>query len=119
MKLKAFGKTYNLELKVSNYVNNNRLYLWLIDTEDWCPFSDITENHPEISDSHIHIWKALEKVVIDNDFQMCFDTQKDCIDWLMKNLDEKWFTCIPTWSVNWLLCILILKGDNNEYWRII
>ena len=86
MKLEAFWKTYDLELVVNFYANNWRLYLGLVDTSDWEPFCDITENHPEIDDHWMTITEEWEKVIIDNDFLMCFDTKEDCVKWLTDNL---------------------------------
>lgn len=87
VKLNAFWKEYNLELTFSRYSNNDRIYIGLVDTEDGCPFCDITENHPEISDEELMIDNNWEKVVIDNDFIACFPSVRDCKIWCMDNLN--------------------------------
>lgn len=79
MKLKAFWETFDLELTKNEYVNNGRMYLWLIEKDTWEPFCDITENHPEFT-LQANEW------IIDNDFYMCFDNKKEAHDWLEKNI---------------------------------
>lgn len=79
MKLNAFGKEYDLSLIKDEYSNNGRMYLWLIDTEDWEPFCDITENHPEF-ELQANEW------IIDNDFYCCFDNKTKAFEWLEKNI---------------------------------
>lgn len=78
--LKAFWRTYKLNLVKSEYLNNWRMYLWLIDAKDWEPFADITENHVEFN-IQSNEW------IIDNDFISCFKSIHDMYERLEKNLD--------------------------------
>lgn len=115
MKLQAFGNTYDLELVVSHYSNNWRLYLGLMDTSDWEPFCDITENHPEVDDKWLAISDDWEKVIIDHDFELCFASLRECKEWCMNNLGcLGWaevdglpalyiiYNQLPKWEKKWL-----------------
>ena len=102
--LTAFGKTYNLEINISKYTNNNRIYIWLIDTEDGCPFCDITENHPEISDYDLFTDDYWVKVILDNDFISCFPSVRDCKIWCMDNLH-----CLGWGEVDWRPALYLTK----------
>ena len=92
----AWWETYDLEFKFSKYANNDRIYIWLIDKEDGCPFCDITENHPELSDEDMLIDHDGEKVIIDNDFISCFPSLRDCKIRCMDNLN-----CLGGDYVDW------------------
>ena len=85
--LKFLWKNRKLELLKSEYLNNNKLYLWLIDPKDWDYFSDITINLSEYSDP---IYKDYN--FIDPEFiELCFSYIWDCKNRLEKNLNIKWF----------------------------
>lgn len=104
MKLEAFNKVYDLELIKSSYVNNSRTYFWLIDKEDWWPFCDLSENHPEIPFSEIYgRLPGHEAIIIDNDFIMCFDSIREAKLWIKDNIPE----CVITWDIDWRNCFYI------------
>ena len=93
LQIELFGKTYNVNLIINKYANNNRLYLGLEDADNWEHFCDITENHPEISNDSLqfNLWDWAERVVLDNDFISCFDSVWDAKKWLMANIwDNLW-----------------------------
>ena len=112
MKLEAFNKEYILELFKSNYVNNNRTYFWLVDTDpaEYWPFCDLSENHPEIPDSEIFgRLPGHEAIIIDNDFIMCFDSTREAKLWIKDNIPE----CVITWDIDWRDCFYI-KTEATE-----
>lgn len=84
MKLKThYGKTYNLDLVKSEYLNNKKPYLWLIDKKDGEYFSDITVNLPT---------GKTEYNYIDFDFiECCFSYIGDTEKRLRENLKIKDF----------------------------
>ena len=43
LSLSAWGETYRLSTRISNYRNNGNLYIGLVD-EDGCPYCDLTVN---------------------------------------------------------------------------
>ena len=79
LQLKAFWKTYNLELEKSKYLNNDRIFLWLIDANDWEYFSDITINVDSIE-------TLPDECLINPDFEFCFKTTEEMRKRLEKNL---------------------------------
>lgn len=96
LQLNCFWKTYNVELNIDKYTNNNRTYLWLIDVDDWEPFCDLSENHVEIPDEIIYwLLPWHEAIVIDNDFIACFNSEREAKIWLRDNLAE----CVITWDI--------------------
>lgn len=81
-----FWKDYDLELQVSNYYNG-RTYLGLYEPSSGEPFAAISENHPDINDEVIYgSLKGHEAIVIDNDFQSCFNSLRDCMIWIRENV---------------------------------
>ncbi len=96
--LEAFWKSYELWLHVSKYDIWRRTYLWLFDTNDWEPFADLSENHPEISDDLIfNNLPGHEAIVIDNDFISCFPSERECKIWIRDNIPE----CVITGDLEW------------------
>lgn len=89
MKRKLYLKTpfweYNLKLRKSNYLNNNKLYLGLVDIKNWEYFSDITVNldlDPVYNDYNF----------IDRDFiDCCFSDIQHLEERLKDNLKIKEF----------------------------
>lgn len=79
LRLKAFWKTYKLELEKSKYLNNDRIFLWLIDAKDWEYFSDITINVDSIE-------TLPDECLINPDFEFCFETTEEMRKRLEKNL---------------------------------
>lgn len=106
MELKAFWKTFDLELTKSSYENNDRTYFGLIDKKDWWPFCDLSENHPEIKDKEI-FWRlpGHEAIIIDNDFIACFDSIREAKLWIKDNIKE----CVITGEIDWRDCFYIKK----------
>ena len=110
MKLTAFNKVYDLELTTNKYVNNWRTYFWLVDSADWEPFADLSENHPEINDEVIYSrLPGHEAIVIDNDFLSCFDEPRLAKIWIKDNIKE----CVITGDVDWRDCFYIQRQDDN------
>ena len=105
MELDTWFATFEVEVIHSRYINNNRLYLWLRDTNDGEPICDITENHPEISDEDLKFGldEWMERVVLDNDFIMCLWWDREAKIWCMDNLK-----CLGWWTIDWYPCIIVL-----------
>lgn len=76
---------HSLELAKSEYINNKKPYLWLIDKEDWEYYCNITVNLPWLD--HLKDYNF-----IDWDFiNCCFSYIGDCEKWLKDNLKIKEF----------------------------
>lgn len=97
----SWWKTYNkLTVETDKYLSNNRTSFHLFDNDEnepW-PFADLSENHPEISDSEI-FWRFPdhEAIVIDNDFIACFPSERECKIWIRDNIPE----CVITGDLEW------------------
>ena len=66
VQLKFLWKIYNLKVLKSEYLNNNKPYLWLVNPKTWEYFSDITVNLPWLD--HLKWYNF-----IDPDFiELCF-----------------------------------------------
>ena len=102
--LSNYWKTYELELTKSNYTNNNRTYLWLLNKKTWEPFCDLSENHAEISDNEIYDtlpWH--EAIIINHDFISMFDSERAAKIRIRENIKD----CVITWDLSWLGCIYV------------
>lgn len=96
LQIKMYWKTYNLDLFKSVYASNDRPYLWLIDTEDWELFTDISVNDDDIE-------TLPNEYLLNRDFELCFwgDIEKSRKR-LEKNLN------IKSWGVNnWYHCFTL------------
>ena len=79
MKLTMYWKTYNLNLIRDKYSHNNRVYLGLVDSDSWEPFADIS-----INDTSVDVED--NRVLVNPDFLMCFESADSMVEWLEKNL---------------------------------
>lgn len=114
MKLNAFWKTYDLELVKDTYTVNNRPYFGLVDTdpEDWGPFCDLSENHPEFTDEQLNgRLPGHQAIIIDNTFLMCFDEPRLAKIWIKENIPE----CVITWDIDWRDCFYIKLPDTDQW----
>lgn len=85
VQLKFLWKIYNLKVLKSEYLNNNKPYLWLVNPKTWEYFSDITVNLPWLD--HLKWYNF-----IDPDFiELCFSYIWDCENRLKENLNIKEF----------------------------
>lgn len=116
MKLEFLGKVYDLELTTNKYITWDRTYYWLVDKNDWEPFCDLSENHPEISDKLIYGWLPWhEAIIIDNDFLSCFDEPRLAKIWIKENIKD----CVITGTVEWRDCFYIkTKEENADSWDV-
>lgn len=55
LKLKSCGETFKLNTFVSTYRNNDNLYVGLVDSEDGCPFADLTVNVRKLNDKDMAV----------------------------------------------------------------
>lgn len=55
LKLKSWGETFKLNTFVSTYRNNDNLYVGLVDSEDGCPFADLTVNVRKLNDKDMAV----------------------------------------------------------------
>jgi hypothetical protein len=79
MKLKLYGKEYDLQLIRDKYSSNGRTFLWLEDTKDWDYFSDISVNDPSVALDD-------DEVLVNHDFELCFENEDKMVEWLQDNL---------------------------------
>lgn len=87
-KLNFLWKTYELEIIKDKY-ENDRIYFWLIDKSDNEYFSDISINDPSIDISE-------NEILINKDFELCFNNPNDLYQWIKGNFDIK-----SWWINNW------------------
>lgn len=98
-----------LKLVKSEYSNNDRLYLGLIDAQTGEPYADITENHPEISNEELNhdLYDQGERAVIDNDFINCMGWEHEAKIWLMDNIEN----LIGGGEVQGWPCLVLFNND--------
>ena len=96
LKIRMYGKTYNLDLYKSVYASNSRPYLWLIDKEDWYFFTDISFNDDEVE-------TLSNEYLLNTDFILCF---KGDVEKARKRL-EKNLNIQSWWMHNWYYCFTL------------